>query len=77
MLEPLPRLFMRKNIKEWNDTAIDCYNLKCDCKKCFIYHTYFKDKYYSCKMKYYVKLLYNKLGAPKRKEYEIMDEQVC
>ena len=55
MLEPLPRLFMRKNIKEWNDTAIDCYNLKCDCKKCFIYHTYFKDKYYSCKMKYYVK----------------------
>lgn len=69
---PLPRLYLRKNVKEWNGTAIDCYNLGCDCSKCFIYKTYFKDKYYTCKMKYYVQLMLNKLGAPKESENDFM-----
>lgn len=68
--EAIPRLFMRKNVKEWNNTAIDCYNLNCNCEKCFIHNTYFKDKYYSCKMKYYVKLLLEKLGEPPAPTYE-------
>ncbi len=70
MTELLPRLFMRKNVKEWNNTAVDCYQLNCNCKKCFIHNTYFKDKPYTCKMKYYVQLLLKKLGAPKDFEYE-------
>lgn len=61
----IPRLFMRKDVKEWNKTAIDCFQLGCNCSKCFIYHTYFKDKYYTCKMKYYVQLMLEKLGEPK------------
>ena len=47
MTELLPRLFMRKNVKEWNNTAVDCYQLNCNCKKCFIHNTYFKDKPYT------------------------------
>ena len=62
---PIPKLYLRKNVKEWNKTAIDCYNIGCDCSKCFIYETYFKDKYYTCKMKYYVQLMLNQLGIPK------------
>jgi hypothetical protein len=63
-MHTLPQLFMRKNVKEWNKTAMDCYNLRCDCNRCFIYKTYFKDKYYSCKMKYYVQMLKDKIGEP-------------
>lgn len=68
----IPRLFMRKDVKEWNRSAIDCFQLGCNCSKCFIYHTYFKDKYYTCKMKYYVQLMLKKLGEPKIEEVEFI-----
>ena len=61
---PLPSP-LRENIKLWNDTAIDCYEIHCNCDKCFLYHTFFENKEYFCHMKYYVYYLIKKLGKPK------------
>ena len=57
----------RGNVKQWNDTARDCYNLGCSCEDCFIYKTYFYNSDDTCKMKYYVSYFLNKLGAPEEK----------
>lgn len=54
----------RDNVKIWNDTAKECYYLKCSCENCFIYKTYFFNTPEKCKMKYYVYYFLKKLGAP-------------
>lgn len=56
---------LRENIKLWNKTAMECYELDCDCNKCFIYHTFFEGSGDICYMKYYVAKLVNKIGKPK------------
>ena len=61
----LPEIPIRESIKMWNRTAKECYEIKCNCKKCFIYDTYFKDSGEICHMKYYVFYLLQKLGKPK------------
>lgn len=58
---------LRSNVKQWNETAKDCYNLGCSCKDCFIYKTYFYNTDETCKMKYYVYSFLKKLGAPEEK----------
>jgi len=52
------------NLKGWNPTSIDCYTLKCDCRKCNLYNIYFKLTNLKCKMKYYVVKLLEKYGEP-------------
>lgn len=64
MYNNLPPLPIRENTKCWNRTAIDCYLIKCDCSKCFIYNTFFKDSDEDCKMKYYVVYYLKLLGKP-------------
>ena len=56
---------IRENIKQWNDTAIECYEMNCNCLKCFIYKTYFRENKETCKMKYYVEYLLKKIGKPR------------
>ena len=58
-----PKLY-RKDVKMWNGTAIDCYEIGCDCSKCFIYKTYFLPQKWKCYMKRYVKFLLKKVGKP-------------
>ena len=67
MYNEIPLFFLRHSTKQWNDTAIDCYNINCNCEKCFIYNTYFRKYKQECMMKYCVKYFLMKLGAPKPK----------
>lgn len=60
-----PPFPIREKIKEWNGTAKECYELNCNCSECFIYKTYFQSSGESCKMKYYVKYLLQKIGKPR------------
>ncbi len=64
MYNNTPSLPIRDNVKLWNKTATDCYELKCQCEKCFIYKTYFKENNDKCMMKYYVMYLLEKIGHP-------------
>lgn len=65
MYDKLPLPPLRENIKFWNKTAIDCYEINCNCDKCFLYTTFFKNKNRVCYMKYYVFYMIKKLGKPK------------
>ena len=62
-----PNSPLRSNIKLWNETAKDCYFIGCDCSKCFIYNTFFKDTGELCQMRYYVEKFLQKLGRPDSK----------
>ena len=62
--DDIPLFYIRKSVKTWNPTAKDCYELNCNCSKCFIYHTYFKGTDDECMMKYFVKYMLIKTGAP-------------
>ena len=64
MYKTTPPLPFRDDIKVWNQTAIDSYSINCNCKKCFIYNTFFKYLDEECKMKYYVKYNIEKIGEP-------------
>lgn len=59
-----PHSPLRENTKLWNRTALECYEIGCNCSKCFIYHTFFEGSEDICCMKYYVEKLVNKLGKP-------------
>ncbi len=50
--------------KEWTRSAIECYELGCQCEACFLYHTYFKNTPHKCKMYETVKRLIRKAGIP-------------
>lgn len=54
--------------KNWTPTAIDCYKLGCNCKKCGLYKIYFENSTFKCKMKETVIELVRKLGAPNIEE---------
>ena len=54
----------RKDVKIWNDTAKDCYEIGCNCEKCYLYQTYFLHNKWKCYMKRYVKYLLSKIGKP-------------
>ena len=64
MYNDIPLFFLRESTKKWNPTAKDCYEINCDCTRCFIYKTYFKHRKSECMMKYCVKYLLMKIGAP-------------
>ena len=48
----------------WTPSAIDCYNIGCQCDKCGLYHLIFKNSESECKMKHVVIELVRKLGRP-------------
>lgn len=52
-------------LKKWTPTAIDCYNIGCQCSKCGLYHLIFKNSTSKCMMKYTVWELVKNLGSPK------------
>lgn len=52
------------NSKNWTQSAVECYQIGCSCKKCFIYKMYFKKSDTKCKMKESVIELVRKFGAP-------------
>lgn len=58
----------KSSIKGWNQTARDCFYLKCNCQKCRLYKFYFELSADKCKMKYYVLKLVEKLGIPLKNE---------
>lgn len=50
--------------KNWTPTAIDCYNIGCNCSKCSIYKIFFSNSFNKCQMKNTVIELVRKLGKP-------------
>lgn len=48
----------------WTPTAIECYELGCNCSVCSINKIYFVGSSYRCKMKEVVIELVRKFGAP-------------
>ena len=50
--------------KNWTNTAIDCYELGCNCSKCNLYKIYFTGKVFKCRMKETVIELVRRLGKP-------------
>lgn len=51
--------------KNWTPTAIECYELGCQCKKCGLYRIYFSNSTTKCMMKDTVIELVRKLGIPR------------
>ncbi len=60
--------------EEWTPSAIDCFEIKCNCKRCFLYHVYFKYSPDKCKMYQAVKRLIRKVGIPVKYEKEAYSE---
>ena len=56
-------------LKGWTQTAIDCYNLGCNCSKCQLKNIIFSE----CCMKQTVMLLVKKFGKPKKDNFIIED----
>ena len=54
--------------KFWTRSAIECYELGCNCSKCNIYKIYFANSLFKCKMKETVIELVRKKGIPKLSE---------
>ena len=50
--------------KSWTPSAIDCYSIGCNCKKCNLYKMFFIKSDYKCMMKNTVIELVRKLGKP-------------
>lgn len=55
--------------KSWTPTAVDCYNIGCQCSKCNLHKLYFKDRIGKCKMKETVIELVRKIGAPEEENF--------
>ncbi len=64
-----PRLFLRKNVTKWNNTAIDCYEINSDCNRCLLYKLYFKNSVFDCHMWEVVQYLLKKYGEPDIEKY--------
>ena len=52
--------------KIWTHSAVDCYNIGCNCSKCNLYKIYFSKSIYKCRMKETVIELVRKLGIPQQ-----------
>ena len=50
--------------KKWSPSAIDCFLINCDCKRCNLNKIYFKGYYFKCRMKETVQELIKCLGTP-------------
>ena len=50
--------------KNWTPSAIECYQLGCNCSKCNLYKFLFKDSLSKCKMKETVIELVRRFGSP-------------
>lgn len=50
--------------KKWNQTAIDCFNKKCNCSICHLNKIYFEVRNIKCQMKYYVIEMLKLFGKP-------------
>jgi len=64
MYNNLPHLPYRKNVKFWNKTALDCYEIGCNCENCLLYKIFFSEADNECKMKYFVQYNLIKIGKP-------------
>ena len=64
------------NTKTWTQSAIDCYNLGCNCSLCNINKLYFSKSVYKCMMKNTVIELVRKLGKPQEEEKLCKEQQV-
>ena len=56
--------FSKTTSQDWTLSAIDCYNLGCNCSKCNLYKIYFSDGHVKCRMKNTVIELVRRLGTP-------------
>ena len=56
--------------KGWTPTAIDCYNIGCNCARCNLYRIYFEKSVFKCKMKETVIELVRKYGVPAEQQGE-------
>lgn len=54
-----------KTNKIWTQSAIDCYNLGCECSSCTLYKSFFFGKPFECKMKDTVIELIKQVGTPR------------
>lgn len=59
------RKMRKKNYGYWNSAATYCYEIKCNCKKCKLIKNLETINKRNCQMKKAVKILFEKLGAPK------------
>ncbi len=59
----------------WNRTAIECYEIGCQCEICFLYRVYFNNSPDECKMKKVVKKLIRKVGIPLQYEKKICQKK--
>lgn len=50
--------------KNWTPTAVECFELGCQCNKCGLYKIYFSNSTTKCMMKMTVIELVRKLGIP-------------
>ncbi len=66
---------MDKTLDIWTQTAIDCFEINCECDRCFLYHVYFKYAPHKCNMQKRVKRLIRKVGAPGQNEEKIRQEK--
>ena len=60
--------------KNWTQSAIDCYNIGCNCSNCNLYKIYFSKSIFKCKMKETVVELVRKIGKPTNNEEETSNE---
>lgn len=51
-------------IRDWNNTAKDCYKIGCVCQDCPIYELYFENSNKKCQMKYVVREMVRRFGIP-------------
>lgn len=56
--------------RTWTPSAIECYEIGCQCYKCNLYKLYFKNSSTKCMMKPTVIELVRKIGTPQEKDYE-------
>jgi len=65
-------------VQNWTIQALECYKLKCDCKKCEITKAGYSFK---CKMKNIIEILLKNLGKPDEKailaQNKIKSEEVA
>ena len=60
--------------KKWTPTAVDCYEMGCNCSKCNLYKIYFSKSNYKCQMKYTVLKLVRTIGIPEDLKNEKMSK---
>lgn len=56
--------------KNWTQSAIDCYEIGCNCRNCNLNKIYFLKSEFKCRMKETVIELVRKFGKPEVNNFE-------